>query len=64
MDFRHVTTWIFDLDNTLYAPEVRLFAQIEQRMTAYVMRELRVTEPWRTGCAAITGASTAPRWPG
>ncbi len=44
MDFRHVTTWIFDLDNTLYAPEVRLFAQIEQRMTAYVMRELRVTE--------------------
>ncbi|QRZ13965.1 pyrimidine 5'-nucleotidase [Paracoccus methylovorus] len=44
MDFRHVTTWIFDLDNTLYAPEVRLFAQIERRMTAYVMRELRVTE--------------------
>ena len=44
MDFAHVTTWIFDLDNTLYAPEVRLFAQIERRMTAYVMRELRVTE--------------------
>ncbi|RDW12680.1 pyrimidine 5'-nucleotidase [Paracoccus thiocyanatus] len=44
MEFRHVTTWIFDLDNTLYAPEVRLFAQIEQRMTAFVMRELRVTK--------------------
>lgn len=44
MDFQHVTTWIFDLDNTLYAPEVRLFSQIERRMTAYVMRELRVTE--------------------
>lgn len=43
MDFRHVTTWIFDLDNTLYAPEMRLFDQIEKRMTAYVMRELRVT---------------------
>ena len=40
MDFRHVTTWIFDLDNTLYAPEVRLFSQIERRMTAYVMRTL------------------------
>jgi len=44
MDFRHVTTWIFDLDNTLYAPEARLFAQIERRMTAYVMRELRLAE--------------------
>lgn len=42
MDFQHVTTWIFDLDNTLYAPSVRLFPQIEQRMTAYVMRELGV----------------------
>jgi putative hydrolase of the HAD superfamily len=44
MDFRHVTTWIFDLDNTLYAPEMRLFDQIEARMTAYVMREFAVDE--------------------
>lgn len=44
MDLQHVTTWIFDLDNTLYAPEVRLFDQIERRMTAYVMRELRVDQ--------------------
>ena len=44
MDFQHVTTWIFDLDNTLYAPEVRLFTQIERRMTAYVMREVGVPE--------------------
>lgn len=44
MDFRHVTTWIFDLDHTLYAPEVRLFAQIERRMTAYVMRTLGLAE--------------------
>ncbi|UXU74068.1 MULTISPECIES: pyrimidine 5'-nucleotidase [unclassified Paracoccus (in: a-proteobacteria)] len=43
MDFSRVTTWIFDLDNTLYPPEVRLFAQIEQRMTDYVMRELGVS---------------------
>ena len=44
MDFRHVTTWLFDLDNTLYPPEARLFSQIEQRMTAYVMRELGLPE--------------------
>ncbi len=39
-DFAHIETWIFDLDNTLYPPEVRLFDQIEVKMTAWVMREL------------------------
>lgn len=38
--FAHVTTWVFDLDNTLYPPTVRLFDQIEVRMTNWVMREL------------------------
>ena len=42
MSFSHVTTWIFDLDNTLYAPEAALFAQIEKRMTAHVTRVLGV----------------------
>lgn len=45
MDFARVTTWIFDLDNTLYPPGVGLFAQIERRMTAYVARELGLAEP-------------------
>lgn len=40
--FVHVTTWVFDLDNTLYPPEIRLFDQIEVRMTTWVMRELGV----------------------
>lgn len=40
--FTHVTTWVFDLDNTLYPPEVRLFDQIEKRMTAWVMEALSV----------------------
>lgn len=40
--FRHVTAWVFDLDNTLYPPSARLFDQIEVRMTAWVMRELNV----------------------
>ncbi len=38
--FAHVETWVFDLDNTLYPPSVRLFDQIEARMTGYVMRAL------------------------
>ena len=37
-DFRHVTTWLFDLDDTLYPAESGLMAEIEQRMTAFVMR--------------------------
>lgn len=40
--FHHVTTWVFDLDNTLYPPQFRLFDQIEVRMTAYVMNALNV----------------------
>ena len=42
--FAHVDTWVFDLDNTLYPPHMRLFDQIETRMTAYVMRVLDVAE--------------------
>jgi putative hydrolase of the HAD superfamily len=40
--FNHVTTWVFDLDNTLYPPKYRLFDQIEVRMTAWVMQALGV----------------------
>lgn len=36
--FRHVRTWVFDLDNTLYHPSVRLFDQIDLRINAYVQR--------------------------
>jgi putative hydrolase of the HAD superfamily len=36
--FAHVTAWVFDLDNTLYDPRLRLFDQIDTRITAYVMR--------------------------
>ncbi|WP_210526955.1 pyrimidine 5'-nucleotidase [Rubellimicrobium arenae] len=42
--FAHVRAWVFDLDNTLYPPSARLFAQIEVRMTAYVSRILGITE--------------------
>lgn len=35
-DFRHVTEWVFDLDNTLYRADNGIFAQIESRMTDFV----------------------------
>jgi len=40
--FSHVSTWVFDLDNTLYPPEARLFDLIEVRMTDWVMQCLGV----------------------
>jgi putative hydrolase of the HAD superfamily len=33
----HITDWVFDLDNTLYPRQCNLFAQIDIRITNYVM---------------------------
>lgn len=41
-DFARVSTWVFDLDNTLYPPHMRLFDQIEVKMTDWVMQALQV----------------------
>ncbi|WP_116653279.1 pyrimidine 5'-nucleotidase [Pelagibacterium sediminicola] len=38
----HVTDWVFDLDNTLYPRECNLFAQIDIRITHYVMELARL----------------------
>ena len=43
--FSHVQTWVFDLDHTLYPPEMQLFDQIEVRMANWVMKELGVDRP-------------------
>lgn len=40
--FSHVTTWVFDLDHTLYPPSAKLLELIEVRMTAWVMDALQV----------------------
>ncbi len=37
-DLRHVETWLFDLDNTLYPLDSGLGLHIERRITAYVMQ--------------------------
>jgi len=35
-DLRHVDTWLFDLDNTLYPADSGFMAQFSERMTQYV----------------------------
>ena len=62
--FDHVRHWVFDLDNTLYSPAVRLFDQIEVRMTKFVMEALGVDknranavrlEYWQTYGTTLAG---------
>ncbi len=38
----HIDCWLFDLDNTLYPASCNLFAQIDQRMGAFIMDLLHV----------------------
>jgi len=45
IDFRHIDRWVFDLDNTLYAAECRLFSQIDARMTDFIRDRLALPEP-------------------
>lgn len=49
-----IDTWIFDLDNTLYPPKANLFAQIDERMGAYIMRLV--------GCDAIEARRVQKRF--
>lgn len=41
--FARVDAWIFDLDNTLYPSECNLFAQVDQRMGAFIAEFLGVS---------------------
>jgi putative hydrolase of the HAD superfamily len=44
--FTHIDTWVFDLDNTLYPSECNLFAQVDERMGAFVAKYLGVPQPY------------------
>ncbi|HVZ13677.1 MAG TPA: pyrimidine 5'-nucleotidase [Bauldia sp.] len=40
--FTAVDAWVFDLDNTLYPRETKLFAQVDRRIREYVARVLDI----------------------
>ena len=40
--FSHVESWIFDLDNTLYPHESKIWPQVDQRITLYIVRLLGI----------------------
>src|SRR5215831_19687076 len=35
--FGHVTTWVFDLDNTLYPPDSGIWPRINERITLFLI---------------------------
>src|ERR1700751_3333843 len=35
--FGHVTTWVFDLDNTLYPPDSGIWRKIDERITLFLV---------------------------
>jgi putative hydrolase of the HAD superfamily len=43
--FTHVTTWVFDLDNTLYPPTAALLEDVAPRMTTWIMQALSLSRP-------------------
>ena len=44
-DLRHVDTWLFDLDNTLYPPDTGFRAAIEAKITDYTQRLTGLARP-------------------
>jgi putative hydrolase of the HAD superfamily len=42
-EFRHVETWVFDLDNTLYSHHLNLWQQVDARIRDYIAVFLKCT---------------------
>ena len=40
--FLSIKYWIFDLDNTLYSGNTRVFEQVDKKMTEYISKKLKV----------------------
>src|SRR5271155_2648314 len=42
-DFKHIETWVFDLDNTLYPHHLNLWQQVDVRIRDYIVGFLKIT---------------------
>ena len=41
-ELQFIKFWIFDLDNTLYADETKVFDQVDKKMSKYISEKLNV----------------------
>jgi len=42
-EFQLMKYWLFDLDNTLYSGETRVFEQVDKKMSEYISKKLNVS---------------------
>ena len=42
--FNNKNTWLFDLDNTLYSPQIGIFSQIDLKMKEFISDKLQITQ--------------------
>ena len=42
--FNNKNTWLFDLDNTLYSPQIGIFSQIDLKMKEFISDKLQISE--------------------
>ena len=40
--FESINCWLFDLDNTLYSGQTKVFEQIDKRMSKFISEKLNV----------------------
>ena len=57
--FAHVDHWIFDLDNTLYSHEARVWPQVDDRITAFIAELSGSTACRRAPCENTSTTATA-----
>ena len=42
-DLKKIKYWIFDLDNTLYSGDTKVFDQVDKKMSKYISNKLNVS---------------------
>ena len=42
--FKKKSVWIFDLDNTIYEPETKIFNQIDQKMKTFISEKISISK--------------------
>ena len=40
-EFKLIKYWLFDLDNTLYSGQTKVFEQVDKKMSEYISKNLK-----------------------
>ena len=42
-ELKNIQYWIFDLDNTLYSGDTKVFGQVDKKMSKYISQKLNIS---------------------